>query len=441
MTTLKLTFPHEGTAARRQCVEAIAELTDRSTASMYRVLKAAASPTITIALADVAATMTHTEAEAVLARFLLNDGQQDAAQACEFLNAIQNRPTTPEPTPAPRKVEQTASPVSAAIAAIPAPVQTAAGDAIADAIRLIAAGCVPVAPAAPAIDRSEIESIVAASVAFATLPITHRVEYVQPAAPVEPPAGLHHKQVADLLTLVSHRAQNILMIGPAGSGKTTLAKSLANHLGLEFGYQSLSEGTSEAHILGRVLPTDTGAWQYQTSAFVRAYTKPGVWLWDEFDAATPNVLLCINAATANGHLSNPVDGKIYERHPQFYIICAANTYGTGATAMYSGRNQLDNATLDRFGGGSHRVWVDYDTTLETSLMIAAGLTADQREQVTGWLYPIRRKVAENRINRMAGSRTLKAAADWLATGGTLAEVQSKYTMGWTEAELQKVGLK
>jgi hypothetical protein len=45
------------------------------------------------------------------------------------------------------------------------------------------------------------------------------------------------------------------------------------------------------------------------------------------------------------------------------VCAAANTYGTGADALYVGRNQLDAATLDRF----YVVEMDYDRKLEAKL--------------------------------------------------------------------------
>ena len=48
--------------------------------------------------------------------------------------------------------------------------------------------------------------------------------------------------------------------------------------------------------------------------FIRIYRNGGVFLFDEVDAADGNVMVCVNAALANGMLCNPVTGEVIERH-------------------------------------------------------------------------------------------------------------------------------
>src|SRR5436190_1287094 len=51
-----------------------------------------------------------------------------------------------------------------------------------------------------------------------------------------------HSSLAALLKLQSEGAKNMLLVGPAGSGKTTLAHNLADALKLPFAFLSLSAG-------------------------------------------------------------------------------------------------------------------------------------------------------------------------------------------------------
>jgi hypothetical protein len=135
--------------------------------------------------------------------------------------------------------------------------------------------------------------------------------------------GRVHKAFEALMQFVNEGHRNMLMVGPAGSGKTTLAKQVAEALGLQFGFISLSAGVTETHLLGRILPQADGAWAYQASRFVEVYEQGGLFLLDEIDAADANVMVSINAALANGVLANPASGKIHKRHPQCYILGAA----------------------------------------------------------------------------------------------------------------------
>ena len=67
---------------------------------------------------------------------------------------------------------------------------------------------------------------------------------------------------------------------------------------------------------------------------------------DEMDASIPEVLIILNAAIANRYFDFPT-GRV-EAHENFRLIAAGNTYGTGADIEYTGRFQLDAASLDRF---------------------------------------------------------------------------------------------
>ena len=80
----------------------------------------------------------------------------------------------------------------------------------------------------------------------------------------------------------------------------------------------------------------------------------GVFLFDEIDAADANVLLVVNSALANGRMSVPSrhDQPVAKKHSEFVCIAAANTFGRGADRVYVGRNELDEATLDRFRIGN-----------------------------------------------------------------------------------------
>lgn len=156
----------------------------------------------------------------------------------------------------------------------------------------------------------------------------------------------------DELVLYSKLGMNILLVGPAGCGKSTSAKQLSEILGLQFGATCLTAGASETWLFGRQTPNG-----FVEGAFSKLYREGGVFLADEIDAADPNLLLSINTALANGILFNPISGKSFERHKDFIFLGAANTFGLGADDKYTGRMRLDAATLDRF----IIIDVDYDS--------------------------------------------------------------------------------
>ncbi len=247
--------------------------------------------------------------------------------------------------------------------------------------------------------------------------------------------GRVHKEFDTLLRMVGEGLRNLLMVGPAGCGKTTLARQLAEALELEFGFLSLSAGVTETHLLGRVLPQADGSWDYVPSRFIQIYEGGGVFLLDEIDAADPNVLVAVNAALANGMMTNPVNGRVYQRHPKCIIVAAANTWGQGGDLIYVGRNQLDAATLDRFTLAM--VFVDYDEDLEAD--IVRSLVPDGRgEALLGWVRRLRANITRHRLRRVASTRLVVTAARAMAAGATLDEVKARYFCNWSEDERAKV---
>lgn len=172
----------------------------------------------------------------------------------------------------------------------------------------------------------------------------------------ELPEGEHvHPAFARVLSLVAS-GSDVWLHGPAGSGKTTLARQVAAALGRPF----YADGSifKESRLLGSTLGS-----RYFPSPFFQAFTTGGVWLADEIDASDPTVLVVLNQALANRRCAFPGSPDVIDAHPNFVAIAGANTVGTGASRAYSARETMDAATLDRFAFVS----IGYDETLETRI--------------------------------------------------------------------------
>ncbi len=153
--------------------------------------------------------------------------------------------------------------------------------------------------------------------------------------------GQQHMRFVPLLRAVNAGVLP-LMVGPAGTGKTTAGEQLADALDLPFYAISVGAQTTKSDFLGFIDASGV----YRDTMFRRAYEGGGIFLVDEMDAGNANVLIVLNAALAGKMCAFP--DKMVTRHKDFIAIAAANTYGMGANRVYVGRNQLDAATLDRF---------------------------------------------------------------------------------------------
>jgi uncharacterized protein (DUF2267 family) len=172
--------------------------------------------------------------------------------------------------------------------------------------------------------------------------------------------GVQHSKFENLLKIVGANLP-VFMVGPAGTGKTAGAERAASALGLDFYAMSVGSQTSKSDIFGY----KDAQGNYHGTAFRDAYENGGVFLLDEADAGNANVLVGLNAALSNGYVFFP-DAKV-KMHDNFRMVATANTFGTGASRQYVGRNQLDAATLDRF---TVLTW-DIDMHIEEALATGA----------------------------------------------------------------------
>jgi len=289
-------------------------------------------------------------------------------------------------------------------------------------------------PASAPVDEAAVRQIAQEIVDAAKLPRPLAVTVNNgPAVTLE---GRQHYQFAELMKFVEEGHKNILMVGPAGSGKTTLAKDLAKALARTFAFISLSAGVTETHLFGRMLPQSDGTFAYVESPFVHIYRSGGVFLFDELDAADSNVMVSVNAALANGVLCNPVTGEVIERHKKCLILAAANTFGRGGDHMYVGRNALDAATLDRFVLCT--LHVGYDSELESEIARSI-LGPSQADVLLGWVAVLREKIAANRLRRIASTRLIVNSAAAMKRGATITDVHRRYLQDWSQDELAKFG--
>jgi len=157
--------------------------------------------------------------------------------------------------------------------------------------------------------------------------------------------------------LANGLAPGIFLQGEASSGKSSAGAQLALALGLKHYFNGAI--TFPHEMLGFI----DGAGKYHRTPFRDAYEFGGVYVFDEVDRSDPNALLAVNPHLANDVATFP--DKQIKRHPNCIIICAANTWGLGADANYSGATKLDAAFLSRF---PVRINWDIDPDLESAIV-------------------------------------------------------------------------
>lgn len=187
---------------------------------------------------------------------------------------------------------------------------------------------------------------------FGVIPQVHQI--INPSGAVRTISGAIHEMFDTVLNLVNLKIP-VFLSGPSGAGKNYMVKQIAEALGLEFYFTNAV--TQEYKLTGFI---DANG-QYHETQFYKAFTKGGLFFLDEMDASIPEVLVILNAAIANGYFDFPT-GK-FDAHPDFHVVAAGNTLGTGADSQYTGRYCLDRASLDRFAVVS----IDYSPNVDLEM--------------------------------------------------------------------------
>lgn len=171
--------------------------------------------------------------------------------------------------------------------------------------------------------------------------------------------ALYHDRFNDVITSVIENS-NPYLIGPSGCGKTFLVRQIADLLGIEFidiGYIN-----EEYDILG--FQTASGGYSYP--AFYRAYKYGGIVFCDEFDNSNSRAAVKLNSFMSDGKNASFCfpNGERVMRHPNFRIIAAGNTAGSGADRNYSTREKIEESVQQRFTA----MYVSYDNRLEKQIL-------------------------------------------------------------------------
>jgi len=319
-----------------------------------------------------------------------------------FWQGKEAAPAAVEPKPIKREVPQTADPLLSLLLSHLRPHLEASVDA--DQVREI----VNQALSENGIDSDKVRQIVGEFLATMDLYKGVRIEGLT----IEPILidGVCHSKTATVLAVLKAKEYAYLH-GPAGTGKSKIGESVATALELPFYPMSVCAQSTKSDLAGYM----DAHGNYVSTIFRKAYQEGGVFLLDEVDNGNANVLNVLNNALANSCMAFP-DGMV-NKHPDFKCLAAANTFGTGASEQYIGRNALDAAFKDRFVS----IGIFYEQDLERSLygeefcrpIWEARTILEGR---TGWVLSMR---AISRFRNL--SQTMGKSAAWELAISNLSE--------------------
>lgn len=245
-------------------------------------------------------------------------------------------------------------------------------------------------------------------------------------------AGAFHKQLPLVLQCLEADV-NVFLVGPAGTGKSTLARQAAEVTGRGFSAISFGPTTPTSKLFGY---GDANGNHVRTP-LRECWDAGDLFLGDELDNGHAGLTAELNQLLANGHAAFS-DG-VHERHPGFRFIATGNTFGKGGDRLFVGRNQLDAATLDRFV----TIPVEVDEDLERQLALSQ--CPSHPEEAAAWLAEVveyRNRASELRLPLVISPRASIDGCKLLQAGVDLDLVREiRLVAGWDLDTRNKVGVR
>jgi len=158
------------------------------------------------------------------------------------------------------------------------------------------------------------------------------------------------QRLAKLLRFFAGQAarNNLLLIGPAGAGKTALIEQAAARLGWPVWAVSCSGKVRASHWFGTFALRDGGT-VWQDGPLALALRHGGVFLADEITRLDPAEQMALVRVLDGGEVTIPETGEVIKPHKLFRFVGTGNSGGFGdETGAYVGERASSFAFLDRF---------------------------------------------------------------------------------------------
>ena len=208
---------------------------------------------------------------------------------------------------------------------------------------------------------------------------------------------------------------NVLIKGPAGSGKSLMAAELAKQLELEFYAFSCSGSMRYGHVIGSdklYVDPETGQTvsKFECTKLIEAFQRPTLVLMDEGFSLAADILIGLNGLFEPSCRTIETRAGKIELHPDCKVIMAANSDGRNLERNYAGAKRVDGSTLDRFVTFK----IDYSKRVEREILKT--LPKVFREYVGSNFKMLRQNVKSNNVLFDVSTRRLNTCVKLVAAG-------------------------
>lgn len=230
------------------------------------------------------------------------------------------------------------------------------------------------------------------------------------------------EEATSVLVYALEENQFVNMVGPTGSGKSTLVEQVCAHLGRPF-FRFNGRGDMETSSLFGMMVVQDGATVWKDGTFTEAVKKGAVVLFDEYTATPPEINLALQWLREHGGklLLTDMPGEMSERliipHAEFRLVCADNTRGLGDNGdRFAGTNIQNSASLNRFDITIEHNYMPQKKEAEIITNKYSGITPKAAEYMVKLASLIRTSYEKGDVSVTLSPRNLlswaKKAVDW-----------------------------
>jgi len=223
-------------------------------------------------------------------------------------------------------------------------------------------------------------------------------------------------ELAAVLCAADARQRNVLLYGPAGTGKTTAAMQYAARTGRPFMRIAFDRTTEPADLKGGRYPSESGGIEWHDGNLTRAFRVPGmVLLLDEPTLLRSGSLAVLQTALDTRRLVLDT-GEVVHAAADLFVITADNTDMTGdSTGRYIDTAPVNLAYSDRL---AWRIAVSYLPEAKEIDAIASrtGLHREATKLMVEYATKTRNEANGGTLTAPVTTRRLLAWADGVMSG-------------------------